>query len=280
MKRCPSCNRTYTDITLSFCLDDGTPLLAVTNAPSSFDSNAPTLYSSSRGADPPPTEIYHPNAPTINQVAPPPAWSPPAPAQPVRKKSRAWLWIIGGLAVLSVFGVGFIILIIALASIDSQPGTNQANANSSSGNSNRPVSSPTPVQQNSSNVKGAGQTANVSTAKGLYIASINMADDDGNGQPGDTATSFNPSDKIVHCVVTMKEALPGTKLKFRWYAVNAKGLPKNQAFKDVDYTTGASEKVVHAQLTTKQDWPTGDYKVEVYVNGALDRTIEYSVEAE
>ena len=28
MKRCPSCNRTYTDVSLNFCLEDGTPLIS------------------------------------------------------------------------------------------------------------------------------------------------------------------------------------------------------------------------------------------------------------
>src|ERR671923_6125 len=26
MKRCPTCNRTYSDLSLNFCLEDGTPL--------------------------------------------------------------------------------------------------------------------------------------------------------------------------------------------------------------------------------------------------------------
>src|SRR5258705_9112593 len=29
MKRCPTCNKTFTDQTLSFCIDDGTPLIPV-----------------------------------------------------------------------------------------------------------------------------------------------------------------------------------------------------------------------------------------------------------
>ena len=29
MKRCSTCNRTYTDPNLSFCIDDGTPLTTV-----------------------------------------------------------------------------------------------------------------------------------------------------------------------------------------------------------------------------------------------------------
>jgi len=53
MKRCPSCNRTYTDTSLNFCLEDGTPLVA--DAPP-VDPNATIRYSSPRDtAEPPPT---------------------------------------------------------------------------------------------------------------------------------------------------------------------------------------------------------------------------------
>ncbi|HEX8173673.1 MAG TPA: DUF4190 domain-containing protein [Pyrinomonadaceae bacterium] len=43
MKRCPSCERTYTDDALSFCPNDGTPL--VTDTPSSFDPQATIMAS-------------------------------------------------------------------------------------------------------------------------------------------------------------------------------------------------------------------------------------------
>src|SRR4051812_36084002 len=42
MKQCPSCNRTYSDDAQSFCLDDGTPLIA------SYDPEATRII------DPPP----------------------------------------------------------------------------------------------------------------------------------------------------------------------------------------------------------------------------------
>jgi len=43
MKRCPQCNRTYSDDALSFCLDDGSPLVTAA-APSSFDPGATVQY--------------------------------------------------------------------------------------------------------------------------------------------------------------------------------------------------------------------------------------------
>ena len=74
MKRCPQCSSTYTDDSLRFCLQDGATLLAVSNAPSSFDADA-TLRGvpPEAGFDPPPTEILRPAAaPTIRTPAPTP----------------------------------------------------------------------------------------------------------------------------------------------------------------------------------------------------------------
>ena len=52
---------------------------------------------------------------------------------------------------------------------------------------------------------------------------------------------------------------------------------KNEKIKEIDYTTSAGDNVVHGHLTVPRDWPAGKYKCEVYVNGVLDKTIEYWV---
>ena len=133
MKRCPTCNRTYTDLSLNFCLEDGTPL--TTDAPGAPDPNATLRYPSPRDtAEPPPTEIYHPPPPVVTSrpaappPPPPPQWSP-TPVQAPRKKSNAVWWIFGGLAALVVIGAGLVVMIIALASLGSDPNSNNLNAN-------------------------------------------------------------------------------------------------------------------------------------------------------
>jgi uncharacterized protein (UPF0333 family) len=84
--RCPSCNQTYTDETLSFCPNDGTPLIK--DAPSSYDPQAtmiaqpPPNYAPQQ--DYPPQQGYY--APQGGQTPPPqggqqppPGWQQPPP---------------------------------------------------------------------------------------------------------------------------------------------------------------------------------------------------------
>src|SRR5687768_15279367 len=172
MKRCPTCNRTYTDLSLNFCLEDGTPLTA--DAPGAPDPNATLRYPSPRDtAEPPPTEIYHPPPPVVSPrpvspppPAPPPQWSPtPAPAP--RKKSNALWWILGGLAALVVIGVGLVVMIIALASLGSNNNTNIANTRNANRNSN--------VAANTN--ANANANANVANANANAAAPTSIADD-------------------------------------------------------------------------------------------------------
>ena len=157
MKRCPTCKRTYTDLSLNFCLEDGTPLTA--DAPP-VDPNATIRYPSARAtAEPPPTEIYQPPPPIVSprQTAPPPPpppqpqWTPgPATIAPPRKKSNAVWWILGGLAAVLVIGVGLVVMIIALASLNS-PNTNNSNLTNRNDNRNSNVTVNTNVSNTNAN---------------------------------------------------------------------------------------------------------------------------------
>ncbi|MBD0324783.1 MAG: hypothetical protein ICV68_00030 [Pyrinomonadaceae bacterium] len=95
MKRCPTCQRTYTDESLTFCLEDGAPLLSEPSSSVSADEppatmilSEPPITSSNRNAAP--TEVYNANAtqgsttPPAGQsssssyghTTPPPSWTP------------------------------------------------------------------------------------------------------------------------------------------------------------------------------------------------------------
>ena len=145
MKRCPTCNRTYTDLSLNFCLEDGTPLAS--DAP---DLNETIRYQGPRDtSEPPPTEIYRPTPPVTSRPAvptapttptpppprpPQPQWSPtPQPAP--RKKSNAIWWVLGGFALVAVIGVGLVVMVILLAGLGAN--TNNSNLNANLRNDNR-----------------------------------------------------------------------------------------------------------------------------------------------
>lgn len=140
MKRCPSCNRTYTDASLNFCLEDGTPL--VSDVVPAYDPHATVRDQTPRHtSEPPATEIYR-EKPLLNQVPElarrrqaPPQWSPAPQAQSQKKSNAVW-WVIGGIAVVGILGVGLIVMILVLARLGADDNTNN-NANTRVVNTNR-----------------------------------------------------------------------------------------------------------------------------------------------
>lgn len=163
MKRCPTCNRTYTDDALSFCLDDGTRLLSESAGPPSYDPNATVQYTQPRdtsGGEPPPTQIYNPGAPVYQQPAQP-SWTPtPTYPQAAPRKRSPWPWILGGGALLLFLGVGFVILIVALANMDANSNKNNANNGNAKINRNGNTAN---ANTNNSNTKGSTNSASTFT---------------------------------------------------------------------------------------------------------------------
>src|ERR1043166_825445 len=152
MKSCPSCNRTYTDASLNFCLEDGTPL--VSSPAPGIDPNATIRYTEPRDTGQPPADVIRQAVPPSYQVTPPVAspgsafgqqQRPPVALSAVQpKKSNAIWWVLGGLLVAGVIVVGGIVMIFAIASMGANSNTNE-NRNINSRNTNRNVNANTNV---------------------------------------------------------------------------------------------------------------------------------------
>jgi hypothetical protein len=89
MKRCPTCNRTFTESNLSFCIDDGTPLTVVP------EDDERTEVSPKSGSQ------------SYGNSYPPPAYQPPGGYTPPGKQHSSWPWVLGILAVVLIAIVGF-----------------------------------------------------------------------------------------------------------------------------------------------------------------------------
>ncbi len=108
------------------------------------------------------------------------------------------------------------------------------------------------------------------------IKQAHMAKDNGKGGPGDKTDTFGPADRTIHCVVELAEPSAETKIRYSWWVVEAEGA-KNEKIEDIEYTTRPEDRVVHGHLTLPNDWPPGKYKVDVYVNGNLEQSVDYNV---
>lgn len=108
-------------------------------------------------------------------------------------------------------------------------------------------------------------TANIRSAK--------LARDKEGTQP---TTVFGQND-VFWCIVQLANAPDDTTVKAAWTAVEAEGVEPNYAIDSKEITTGST--VVNFNLSNNQLWPVGKYKVDLYLNGKLDRTLEFTVEA-
>lgn len=133
MKRCPTCNKTFTDRNLSFCIDDGTPLIAVSDSAgdptvlsTSAASGAGAAASSGAGKEPPPYQ-------------PPGNYLPPG-STPSSGKRKVWPWVlaIGFIVVLMLGALGVVSAILLPRMMRGQSNDN-ANVRRADSNANRGV---------------------------------------------------------------------------------------------------------------------------------------------
>lgn len=118
MKRCPTCNKTFTDQNLSFCIDDGTPLAAIPDAADETTVVSPNAGKNSSSAE---TEPYVPRDWQRD-------YQPPGSFEPVGKKRKVWPWALAivGVLLISIVGLG-----IALALLTPRIFRSGVNANNS-----------------------------------------------------------------------------------------------------------------------------------------------------
>jgi hypothetical protein len=102
------------------------------------------------------------------------------------------------------------------------------------------------------------------------------------GDKFEPVKSFKPDDTFG-VLVFLSEPKVGTKVKGVWTAVDAGGLEDKKIFeKEVEFTPEALKDAkeknrVDFTLSHDNPYPTGDYKIDIYLNGELAETIEFKI---
>ena len=96
-------------------------------------------------------------------------------------------------------------------------------------------------------------------------------DEDG----AERVTAF-AQDAVFYAQVDLKNAPDDTALKAVWTAVEAQDTEPNFLINETEFVNGSGQ--VHFTLSNDNLWPTGKYKVEIYMNDQLAKTIEFEVQ--
>jgi len=110
----------------------------------------------------------------------------------------------------------------------------------------------------------------------LGLSNLRMAFD----QDGQNLTStYSPSD-VFYAVADLSNAPQGTAVQAKWIAVNAEGTEPNLEFQEqtLDMSEETFSGTIYFQLSNDEGWPPGQYKVDLYLNGTLAQSAEFSVQ--
>jgi hypothetical protein len=112
------------------------------------------------------------------------------------------------------------------------------------------------------------------SASSANISSAEMARDQEGEQPTKT---FSPDDPF-YCIVELSNAPNDTEVRAVWTAVKAEGADPNTRIDEATTTSGTGQ--LQFNLSNEGPWPTGDYKVDLYLNDATEptKTLKFEVQ--
>lgn len=113
-------------------------------------------------------------------------------------------------------------------------------------------------------------------ACGGSVSTANIADAwMSTDEAGDSHTTVFTQDAIFYAQVDLRNAPDDTNLKAVWIAVDVEETEPNLTINETEINTGSG--LVHFQLSNENLWPLGTYKVEIYLDGKLAKTLEFEV---
>jgi ABC-type glycerol-3-phosphate transport system substrate-binding protein len=106
----------------------------------------------------------------------------------------------------------------------------------------------------------------------LTVQTVTLSNTSG----GAGATTFSPADRTIYAAINLSRLETGLTAKVTWTAVDTSA-GQNLEIGSKEFT-GLVVNVISAQVELPQDWPTGTYKLDVYLNGALANTTTFTIQ--
>lgn len=135
-------------------------------------------------------------------------------------------------------------------------------------------------ESNGSETVQADSNANreiVLTTGEFTLDKAEMRKDEAGEMSKETTTNFSRADKTIHCYLNWDNAKANTRIKFVYSVVDAGGA-KNQVIKEFGMTTeNELQNEAYGKLTPTKPLPAGSYKVDIYVDDKLARTVPFTI---
>jgi len=113
-----------------------------------------------------------------------------------------------------------------------------------------------------------------SLACGFSTANISNAYTTADPNGGSSTTVF-AQDQVFYAVVQLANAPADTTVKAVWTAVQVEGYDGETYLDETVLTSG--DGALTFEMSNSNLWPIGNYKVDIYLNDTLDRTLQFEV---
>lgn len=90
----------------------------------------------------------------------------------------------------------------------------------------------------------------------------------------EVTTTFDPDDTF-YLLVTLRNAPDDTRVKAVWVAANVPNVEPDTAIQEYELVSRSGRLTFN--LSNNNLWPEGAYKVDIYLNDKLDRSLDFSV---
>jgi len=93
---------------------------------------------------------------------------------------------------------------------------------------------------------------------------------------GEQPTSIFGQQDTFYCIARLENSGAESAVRAVWTAISGEGVEPNTPIDQVELATRSG--ALHFELSNAGPWPVGVYQVELYLNGELDRTLEFIVQ--